>query len=245
VTRGAGAARATIDGDANETCRPVNTIQATEDDLRAVGLDPGGFATDGSQAQLVADGATVPKEIRRGHYRALVHALDDSVATVLAAIESAGRGDAIVLFTADHGPDTTVSNAGDAGRWSGGKHGLREGGTRVPTALRWRDVVTPGTTITQLSGLIDLHSTFAGLAGATTPANLDGIDLASIWRGDAEDLERRLRFRQGRTRSVREGRWKWIDGRLHDLRADPTETDDVAGANPEVASRLAEAAAAD
>jgi arylsulfatase A-like enzyme len=49
---------------------------------------------------LVADGATVPKEIRRGHYRALVHALDDSVATVLAALESAGRGDAIVLFTA-------------------------------------------------------------------------------------------------------------------------------------------------
>jgi arylsulfatase A-like enzyme len=245
VTRGAGAARATIDGDANATCRPVNTIQATEEDLRAVGLDPGGFATDESQAQAVADGATVPRDVRRAHYRALVHALDESVDTVLAALESAGRGDALVLFTADHGPDTTVSNAGDAGRWSGGKHGLREGGTRVPTALRWRDVVTPGARITQLGGLIDLHPTLAGIAGATAAADLDGIDLASIWRGDAEEIDRRLRFRQGRTRSVREGRWKWIDGRLYDLDADPRETTDVAAANPDVASRLAQTAAAD
>jgi arylsulfatase B len=245
VTRGAGAARATIDGDPDETCRPVNTIQATEEDLRAVGLDPGGFATDESQAQAVADGATVPRDVRRAHYRALVHALDDSVDTVLAALESAGRGDALVLFTADHGPDTTVSNAGDAGRWSGGKHGLREGGTRVPTAIRWRSVVAPGTTITQLGGLIDLHPTLAGIAGATAAADLDGIDLTAIWRGDAEGLDRRLRFRQGRSRSVREERWKWIDGRLYDLAADPRETTDVAATNPDVAARLAEAAAAD
>jgi arylsulfatase A-like enzyme len=245
VTRGAGAARATIEGDPNETCRPVNTIQATEEDLRAVGLDPGAFATDESQSQAVADGGTVPKDVRRAHYRAVVHALDDSVATVLAALESAGRGDALVLFTADHGPDTTASNAGDAGRWSGGKHGLREGGTRVPTALRWRGVVDPDTTITQLGGLIDLHPTLAGVAGAATPAELDGIDLAGIWRGDGNELDRRLRFRQGRTRSVREGRWKWIDDRLYDLDADPRETTDVAAANPDVATRLAEAAATD
>jgi arylsulfatase A-like enzyme len=167
------------------------------------------------------------------------------VATVLAALDSAGRGDAIVLFTADHGPDTTVSNAGDAGRWSGGKHGLREGGTRVPTALRWRGVVGPGTTITQLGGLIDLHPTLASIAGAETPADLDGIDLAARWRGDAEELDRRMRFRQGRSRSVREGRWKWIDGRLHDLDADPRETVDVAVANAEVASRLKVAASED
>jgi hypothetical protein len=44
---------------------------------------------------------------------------------------------------------------------------------------------------------------------------------------------------------VREGRWKWIDGRLYDLDADPRETTDVAAGNPDVASRLAETAAAD
>ncbi len=245
VTRGAGAARPVTEGGDRRTCRPVNTIQATEEDLRAVGVTPGVHATEVAEATAVADGGSVPRHVRRGHYRALVHAMDDAVATVLTALEAAGRGDALVLFTADHGPDTTVSNAGDAGRWSGGKHGLREGGTRVPTALRWRGVVEPGRSITQTGGLVDLHATFATVVGAPAPEDLDGIDLAAIWRGDADPHLRRLRFRHGRSRSVREGRWKWLDGRLFDLEADPRETTDLADTHPETAARLAEAAAAD
>ena len=67
----------------------------------------------------------------------LKRALDDGVAEVLAALEESGRGDAIVLFTADNGPDETVSNAGDSGRYKGAKATLHEGGIRVPTILRW------------------------------------------------------------------------------------------------------------
>ena len=248
VTRGAGAARATRDGGEGDTCRPVNTIQAAADDLRAVGIEPGADgieATDVERATAVADGDRVPRDVRRRHYRALVHAMDDAVATVLAALDAAGRGDAIVLFTADHGPDTTVSNAGDSGRWSGGKHGLREGGTRVPTALRWRGAVEPGRTIAQSGGLIDLHPTLAELAGAVPPDGLDGLDLSGVWRGDDAERSRSLRFRHGRSRSVREGRWKWLDGRLFDLEADPRETTDLAEAHPDVAAGLAATAAAD
>ena len=165
--------------------------------------------------------------------------MDDAVATVMDALRAAGRDDAIVIFTADHGPDRTVSNAGDAGRWSGGKHGLREGGTRVPTALRWPGVVEPGTEIGQLGGLLDLHATLASIAGASPVAELDGIDLSGVWQGDTDAIERSMTWRRGRSRSVRDDRWKWHDGRLHDLESDPRETTDIAADHPEVAERLA------
>ena len=58
-------------------------------------------------------------------------------------------------------------------------------------------------------------------------------------RGDGEALDRTLSFRRGQSRSVRHGRWKWLDGRLFDLDADPRETTDLAGEHPAVAGRLA------
>lgn len=240
VTRGAGGSREVVAADdTSRACRPVNTIQAAADDLAAVGLPADGASIDVAAARKAADGEEVSRTLRRAHYRALIHAMDDAVATITESLAAAGRGDAIVIFTADHGPDRTVSNAGDSGRWSGAKHGLREGGTRVPTVLRWPGVVEGGATIDQLGGLIDLHATLASIGGAVPPAGLDGIDLSPIWRDGTVALERSLRFRQGRSRSVREGRWKWLDGRLFDLESDPRETSDVAAGHPEVAARLA------
>ena len=93
--------------------------------------------------------------------------------------------------------------------------------------------------IDQLGGLVDLHPTLASIAGAAPNPDLDGIDLSGTWRGDGEALDRTLSFRRGQSRSVRHGRWKWLDGRLFDLDADPRETIDLAGEHPAVAGRLA------
>ena len=236
VTRKAGGLRQDTDGIPRQ---PVNTLQSTVADLEAVG---GPILTEGGPdaRSVVADNVTIDRNIRRRHYAAMMKALDDGVARVLSALEDSGRENVVVIFTADNGPDETVSNAGSSGRWSGGKHGLQEGGTRVPSILRWPGVVPAGSTIDQLGGLIDLHPTFLRLAGVTGEIpRFDGIDLLPAWRG-GDVIERHLAFRQGGRRSIRRGDWKWNDGRLYDLARDPGEKTDLASAEPARATELAQ-----
>jgi arylsulfatase A-like enzyme len=235
VTRKAGGLRNDVDGVPRQ---PVNTLQSTVADLEAVG---GPIIVDqGPDAKaVVSESATIDHAIRRRHYAAMMKALDDGVERVLSALERSGRENVVVIFTADNGPDETISNAGSSGRWKGGKHGLAEGGTRVPSILRWPGVVPAGSTIDQLGGLIDLHPTFLRLAGKTDELpRFDGIDLLPAWRG-GEEIERHLAFRQGGRRSVRRGDWKWHDGRLYDLAQDPGEATDLASSEPELAAELA------
>ncbi len=235
VTRKAGGLRNDVDGVPRQ---PVNTLQSTVADLEAVGgpivVEDGPNATS-----VVTESAKIDPTVRRRHYAAMMKALDDGVERVLSALESSGRENVVVIFTADNGPDETVSNAGSSGRWKGGKHGLAEGGTRVPSILRWPGVVPAGSSIDQLGGLIDLHPTFLRLAGHTGDLpRFDGVDLLPAWR-DGAGIDRHLAFRQGGRRSIRLGDWKWNDGRLFDLARDPGEKTDLASANPEIAADLA------
>ena len=235
VTRKAGGLRDDVNGTPRQ---PVNTLQSTVADLAAVG---GPIVVEhGPDAMaVILESATIDPAVRRRHYAAMMKALDDGVEQVLSALTRSGRENVVVIFTADNGPDETVSNAGSSGRWKGGKHGLEEGGTRVPTILRWPGVVPAGSTIDQLGGLIDLHPTFLRLAGKTDNLpRFDGIDLLPAWRGGVE-IERHLAFRQGGQRSIRRGDWKWNDGRLYDLARDPGEETDLSSSEPEIAAALA------
>ena len=235
VTRKAGGLRNDVDGVPRQ---PVNTLQATIADLEAVG---GSLVVEGgpTATAVVTDSVKIEPAVRRRHYAAMMKALDDGVARVLSALESSGRDNVVVIFTADNGPDETVSNAGSSGRWKGGKHGLAEGGTRVPSILRWPGVVPAGSSIDQLGGLIDLHPTFLRLAGHNGDLpRFDGVDLLPAWR-DGGEIDRHLAFRHGGRRSIRLGDWKWMDGRLFDLARDPGEKTDLASANPEIAADLA------
>ena len=234
LTRRAGDPRTDAGGN---RVQPMNSLQATIEDLEAVGVTP---ESDPEQAAAVAAGEQeVDPAVRRAWYRAMLKALDDGVAEVLAALQESGRGDAIVLFTADNGPDETVSNAGDSGRFKGAKATLHEGGIRVPSILRWPGVIEPATRHPQVGGFIDLHPTICALAEVdiSGDAELDGISLVSAWTTGAE-LDRTIAFRRGKSRAVREGDWKWIDGRLYDLVNDPGETTDLAGTHPQRAARL-------
>ncbi|MDA8743746.1 arylsulfatase [Rubripirellula amarantea] len=167
--------------------------------------------------------------------------------------------DTIVVFLTDNGstmgPD--YYNAGMRGK----KTQLWEGGHRVPCFIRW-----PGGPINQprdidaLTHVQDLLPTLADLADITNlPADLDGISLAPILRGEQETLpDRMLVINYSRMPGMkaeytsgnpaipaRDGagvlwkKWRFLENRkLYNIDNDPHQDHDVADQHPEVVKRM-------
>ena len=91
---------------------------------------------------------------------------------------------------------------------------------------------------------MDLHPTFAALAGAKMPMDrvIDGKDIAPIILGKsgAKTPHDRFFYQQGgRLAAVRSGDWKlFVKGQLYNLKDDLAEKKNVAQANPEIIKKL-------
>lgn len=158
--------------------------------------------------------------------------------------------DTIVVFTSDNGP------------WFEGSSGpLRDrkgaaafdGAYRVPFLVRAPGRVPAGRVSPAIGMNIDLLPTLLGFAGRPLPqgVTLDGKDLAGVWRGNAPSPHDELvLFDNERVAAIRTDRWKYV-GRsyyrgydlplsrlgmnlLFDVRADPSETYNLASRHPEV-----------
>ena len=162
------------------------------------------------------------------------------------------------------------NHAGSQGSFREGKGTTFEGGTRVPFVARWPGRIPRGALGQLPAMNIDLLPTIARLAGAPLPAEriIDGRDIWPLLenRRNAEAPHDAFYFYWGKElHAIRSGRWKLHlphpyqsleasadDGRpgkyarteielsLYDLEADPGESTNVAGANPDVVKRLLE-----
>lgn len=109
---------------------------------------------------------------------ATLQALDELVATIIAALDAAGAlQHTYIVFTSDHG-------------YHLGEHRIREGkGTPYEEAIRIPLIVRgPGVTVGQSAAVvstIDLAPTIAAWAGADTPGFVDGRSLAPALCGGA------------------------------------------------------------
>ncbi len=188
-------------------------------------------------------------------YAAMVETLDQSVGRVLEALERTGLArNTIVAFFSDNGglcfegssKERVTSNA----PLRAGKGHLYEGGIRVPFLLRYPGAARVGSSIDSPVAGVDLFPTLCEAAGVRA-RNVDGVSLLPLLRG------RTLRPRQlfwhyphysnqgGEPSSaIRDGDWKLIEfyhgGRreLYNLRNDPGEARNLAGAQPAVAKKL-------
>jgi len=113
---------------------------------------------------------------RQLDYYVRLHELaDESLGTVLRALDASGAADeAIVVFTSDHGDMC-------------GSHGLRSKGPfvydeimRVPAIVRAPGLAPAGTTTTALTSHVDLARTICGLAGAEPAPGMRGVDLGPV-----------------------------------------------------------------
>ena len=176
-------------------------------------------------------------------YYAAITGLDFHIGRLLDAMRDTGKlDDTLIVFSSDHG-----LALGSHGRF--GKQDLYSDSTRAPLI-----VAGPGIPHGASDALCYLHDVFptvcdlAGVdpaGGATTPAELDGVSLAPVVRGEAGGVRGELFGAYMNTqRGVRDGRWKLLTfprvgvTRLYDLATDPGEVLDLA-ADPAQAGRVA------
>ncbi len=195
----------------------------------------------------IPSGETAPpkdKLIPRGpgEYYANVTYMDHQLGRVLDRVKELGFADnTVVVFISDNGPVTSdwinwweVNAYGSTGGLRGRKHGLYEGGIRVPAIVRYPGIVDGGTTSDEAIIGMDLFVTLAEIAGATVPDDriLDGINVNDAWQG--KPLEERTLFWALDSVSdleyaVRRGPWKLLLDRrgqareLYHLGQDPLE----------------------
>ena len=195
---------------------------------------------------------------------AMITNVDQNVGRLLDALDELGlAGNTLVIFLVDNGPNTR--------RYVGNRRGMKsevfEGGVRSPLWIRWPARLPAGSTSDRIAAHIDLMPTILDACGVDAPAGirLDGRSLLPLWTGGnaAPWPPRQLVIQSHRgDRPVRyhhfllrEQRWKLLHpsgfGResfrgeprfeLYDLRADPTESNNLAAEHPEVVQRLREA----
>jgi arylsulfatase A-like enzyme len=189
-------------------------------------------------------------------YAAMVESLDESVGTVLAAIEKSGAASrTVVVFFSDNGGlrfEGVRSRAvTDNAPLRAGKGHLYEGGIREPLIVRFPGRVRAGTVIDTPVSSVDFLPTICELAGVRA-GDVDGVSLLPLL--DRRQLAPRALFwhyphysNQGGEpgSAIREGDWKLIefhvDGRreLYNLRSDEGERVNLVDREPATVKRLA------
>ncbi|MCI0342169.1 MAG: sulfatase-like hydrolase/transferase [Planctomycetales bacterium] len=180
---------------------------------------------------------------------------DRCVGSLLSGLEAAGRGDALVLLTADHGEGLGEHREDTHGYF------LYETTVRVPLLVAGPGVAS-GRRVEGPVRLVDVAPTLLALARAEPLPATDGGSLAVLLAPDSPSspsaagpsdraayLESRYcahRFGWAALEGVRAGAWKLVEAprpELYEIPADPDEARDRAG-EPGAAAALSSARAA-
>jgi arylsulfatase len=135
------------------------------------------------------------------------------------------------------------------------KHWTHEGGISTPLIACWHDVIPRGNVITREAGhIIDILPTCLDVAGARYPEAhkgrailpTEGTSLLPVFRGKRRAPHETLFWEHEGNRAVRKGDWKLVAGfredwELYDLKADRTETRNLAGQHSRTVREMADA----
>lgn len=173
---------------------------------------------------------------------AALKCLDDAVGRIVGAIDQYGYSeDTLVIFANDNGGLREEMNA----PYRGTKNTNYEGGVRVPCILRWPGKLEANTSNDGLMHITDFYSTFITLAGGSLKQErkIDGINMTdTIFSGKASLRDEIVFEVSGSVRfpAIRKGDYKLVGEELYNIITDPSETQDIAAANPKIVKRLSE-----
>jgi arylsulfatase A-like enzyme len=191
----------------------------------------------------------------RRTYAAMISCLDDEIGKVVAALDKKGlRENTLIVFHSDNGGTRNPMAAGqmvdvskiklppDNGPYRDGKGFLFEGGHLVAACANWPGRIKAGSTVNGIIHAVDIHPTFAALAGASTAKckPLDGMDVTSaLIEGKASPRTGFIYNIEPFRAAMREGDWKMIwrplipsSVDLYNLAEDPYEKNNLAAAHP-------------
>ena len=190
-------------------------------------------------------------------YAAMVRSLDANVGRLIEKLEEQGFADnTIIVFTSDNGGLTTVPRGGPTAvvPLRAGKGWCYEGGIRVPLLISYPGMQHPGETCDVPAVSMDYYPTLLELAGLDfDPAqHVDGESIVPYLEDPRAKASRTIvwhfphyhgsAWRPGS--AIRDGNWKLIEFyedkkvELYDLEEDMEERVDLAGAKPEIATKL-------
>ena len=194
-----------------------------------------------------------------GVYEAMMVAMDQGIGLVLDTLEAEGLSDeTIVLFLSDNG---ATRGSGSNAPLRGFKLDTYEGGIRVAAVMRFPAALEAGEMSEQVMTSLDVFPTLAAAAGIEVLADrpLDGLDLwEAILEGKvvsrSDDIIYASEGFLGRQFffSVLRDRMKLVQmvdqtfekitivNELYDVFADPSESNNIADAHPELVEQLVE-----
>ena len=207
---------------------------------------------DGLAVPSTAPYTDKPWDEKAKKYGAMIHKLDKDVGRIVDLVDELGLADnTLIIFTSDNGGHHGTPEMIDtSGPLRGFKRDVYEGGIRVPFIARWPGKVPAGKSSDELVAFWDMMPTLAEVAGATPPANVDGISVLKALEGGAvANPHAYLYWDYGHNRerydqAVRMGDWKGVRlGRetpieLYDLSNDIGEQQDVAKQHPDIVRQI-------
>lgn len=196
-------------------------------------------------------------------YAAMVTMVDRQIGEVFALLKELDLDEnTLVFFSGDNGgadyfptpelprgvhgankhPTTGVEFRGKKGN-------LYEGGLRVPFAARWPGKIAPGRTSDHLGYFPDILPTIAEATGATPPNDTDGLSILPELLGAEKAAHPQakhefLYWEIGGLAAIRQGTWRAVrpsekaKWELYDLATDPSESKNLASAEPETLAKL-------
>ncbi len=190
----------------------------------------------------------------RATYAAMVTRMDCDIGRLLKLLKELDlENDTLVLFTSDNGPINAGGADPDFFQNSGGLRGwkfsLYEGGIRVPFIATWPGRIQAGTVNESAISHDDIFPTFCELAKVPLPKNIDGVSLLPSMTGlqkspAKENLYWESPSKDGLMQAIRRGNFKAIRPKanapleLYDLGVDPSESNNLATQQAELAARL-------
>ncbi|HSI65729.1 MAG TPA: sulfatase [Candidatus Saccharimonadia bacterium] len=192
-------------------------------------------------------------------YAGLLEEMDHSVGRIMDTVERAGlAGNTLIIFLSDNGGlehEQSGKLVTTNKPLRGEKGTLYEGGIRVPAIVRWIGQVPAGTVCDVPAITMDLYPTLMHLAGVkldeASATGLDGTSLTGLFKDPKATLEREALFwhlphyhHSTPASAIRRGDWKLIEFfegnelELYNLKADPSETLNMAAMEKAQAEEL-------
>lgn len=243
------------------TQRALEFVEESQDDPFFLHLTYNTPHTNNELGRDTGDGQEVPGYSRYAGekwpnpekgFAAMVSRLDADVGRILDKLKQLGKEEeTLVVFSSDNGPHEEGGHQHEFfdsnGPLRGYKRSLYDGGIRVPMIARWPGRIDAGRVSDHICAFWDLMPTFAEVAAASAPDDVDGISFLPELLGKSQPKHDYLYWEFDRPhfwQSVRHEHWKGVKPstrdplELYDLNRGLDEQQNVAAQHPDVVKRI-------